>query len=130
LLTRLVCALNLVFLLSLAGLASSLDEPGAINSHLDLRLHVLQAIGVLGAVGTLAAIFNAFGAWRSTTAPLAASAARAGATGTSGSSVSVVAGPAPRWWWSKVFETLIALACLGFAWFAVYWNLLNFSSNY
>jgi CubicO group peptidase (beta-lactamase class C family) len=129
-LTRLVCALNLVFLLSLAGLASTLEEPGAVNSHLDLRLHILQAIGVLGAVGTLVAIFNALRVWRSTTAPAAASAARAGATGTTGSSVSVAVLPAPRWWWSKVFETLIALACLGFAWFAVYWNLLNFSSKY
>jgi len=130
LLTRLVCALDLIFLLGLASLLNTLNDPGAVNAQLDPKLHVLQIIGVLGAVGTLVAIANAMRVWRSTTVPVAARAASAAAAGTTGSSVSVAALPKPRWWWSKVFETLVALACLGFVWFAVYWNLLNFSSNY
>jgi len=35
-----------------------------------------------------------------------------------------------RWLWSKVGETLIALACLGLTWFVFQWHMLALSLNY
>jgi len=34
------------------------------------------------------------------------------------------------WRWTKLFNLLILLACLGFTWFVVHWNLINFNMNY
>jgi hypothetical protein len=34
------------------------------------------------------------------------------------------------WFWAKVWNLLILLACIGFVWFSYHWNLLNFSMNY
>jgi hypothetical protein len=34
------------------------------------------------------------------------------------------------WFWGKVWNLLLLLACLGFVWFSYHWNLLNFNLNY
>jgi len=34
------------------------------------------------------------------------------------------------WIWAKVWNFLVLAACLGFTWFVLYWNLLDFSKNY
>jgi hypothetical protein len=35
-----------------------------------------------------------------------------------------------RWFWSKVGETMIALACVGLTWFVFNWHLLALSLKY
>jgi len=35
-----------------------------------------------------------------------------------------------RWIWTKLYETALALACLGLIWFAFTWNLMNFNIHY
>ncbi len=35
-----------------------------------------------------------------------------------------------RWIWTKLYETALALACLGLVWFAFTWNLMNFNIHY
>ena len=120
--TRLVCLVDLIFVGSFVGLANVLDDPGALNSHLDLKLHLLQGVGLLGAVGTIAVIYNALQVWR--TAP-----ARAAVPGDS-VAVPLSSSVQSRTWVSRIFETLIGLACLGLVWFEVYWNVLNFNFNY
>ena len=35
-----------------------------------------------------------------------------------------------RGFWSKIWNTLLALACVGFFWFIYHWNLLNFHIKY
>lgn len=132
LVVRLVCALDIVFLLSMVGFLTSLQQ-SLPTSHITGTIHFLQFIGVIGAIGTLIAIYNAWHIWRTAAATVVAKATAA-ATTTSGESTETavpVAAPAQSiWWGTKVFETLIALACLGFVWFSIYWNLLNFSSNF
>jgi hypothetical protein len=101
---RLICIADLIFLGSLVALLSTVNAPGALNSRLDPRIHLLQVIGLIGAVGTLLVIYNAVRAWR--------------AAGEAG------------WIWNRIWQTAIALACIGLAWFFIYWDLLNFNLNF
>jgi hypothetical protein len=129
---RLVCALDLVFLVSMILVLTSLQQ-NLPTSHITGTLHFVQVIGLLGALGTLIALYNAWRIWRSAGVPVLAKATAA-ASAASGDStettVPVSSAVQSTWWGTKVFETLIALACLGFVWFSIYWNLFNFTSNF
>lgn len=59
-------------------------------------------MGVVGAIGTLIVLYHAVHAWKSKSYRI----------------------------WGKLQATLLALACLGFLWFAFVGNLLVFSSSY
>ena len=131
---RLVCLADLIFLGALTVLLSSLDDPGAINSHghLLLWIHLLQIIGLIGAVGALVAIYSAARQWGAASSSSQATAV--GATSRDSGQETVTAGAhsasQPGWIWGKVFAVLTALACIGLAWFFIYWNLLNFNLNF
>ena len=128
---RLACALDIIFLLSLTVVLNGLSET-LPTSHITARLHFVQLIGLAGALGTLISIYKAWRFLRAAVTPALAKATATAVNSASGeSTAAVVAAPAPSLWWgTKVFEALIALACMGFAWFVTYWNLLNFSSNF
>jgi hypothetical protein len=34
------------------------------------------------------------------------------------------------WVWARVWNILVTVSCLGFAWFIVHWHLLNFHLRY
>ncbi|HEY6271206.1 MAG TPA: serine hydrolase domain-containing protein [Terriglobales bacterium] len=98
---RLVCALNIAFILAL--LVTSADtNPGLLSEKLDLRLNLFQGIGVLGSLGTILVLIACVRTWRD-------------------SSV---------WFWTKVWNLLVLAASIGFTWFVLYWNMLDFSKNY
>jgi hypothetical protein len=62
----------------------------------------MELLGFLGVLGSVVALCNCVRAW-----------------------------PNPnRWLWSKVGETLIALACVGLTWFVFQWHMLAWSLNY
>ena len=63
---------------------------------------LLQAVGIAGAVGTLVAVYDGVRCWANR----------------------------DRTWFSKLHSVAVALACLGFVWFALVWNLFNFSPQY
>jgi hypothetical protein len=65
-------------------------------------IYLLQAVGVAGAIGTLAVLYD------------------------------LVRGFADRdrSWLSKLHSVAMALACLGFVWFSLLWNLFDFSARY
>jgi hypothetical protein len=98
---RLVCALNLIFALGMV-LALSSDDPGGLSEKSDLKIHMLQAIGVLGAAGIILVFIGVLRSWRDRT----------------------------LWWWSKVWNLMVLAACIGFVWVSIYWNLLDFNLNY
>ena len=98
---RLVCALNLVFVLAMVFAISS-GNPGHFSEKLDLRIHAIQIIGVLGAAGIILVLMGAARSWRDRNV----------------------------WWWAKVWNTAVLLACAGYVWFVIYWNVLNFNLNY
>ena len=79
------------------------------SSHLNLLSHsadwwfrIIQLIGWIGVIGTIIAIWNFF----------------------------VSIGTAGRWWWAKVHDTLILLACLTSVWLIWMLHLLHFSLLY
>ena len=99
---RLVCILDVVFILAWIIVISMADDPSAFSRSLDPLLYGIQIIGVLGAIGTLLVLFHAIQSW-----------SKPG-----------------RWVWSKLFDTLLALSCVAFTWFIWHWNLINFNLKY
>jgi len=100
---RWVCVADLVFLGSFAYWLSLVDDNIALLSgHFDPKLHAMQAVGLLGALGTLVSIVYFVRSWQS----------------------------AELWFWTKVWNTLLMLACFGYVFFVLNWHMLNFVLNY
>jgi CubicO group peptidase (beta-lactamase class C family) len=103
LLVRMVCAVDLAFVLAfLAALSGASDDPSKLNRGLDPVLHIVELIGFVGVLGTLAALYNSSRFWNYR----------------------------DRWWWAKIHHAGIALACLGFSWFVLHWHVLHWGLNY
>jgi CubicO group peptidase (beta-lactamase class C family) len=98
---RLVCALNLIFVFGML-LSFSADDLDGFSEKYDLRIHLLQAVGVLGATGIVLVFMGALRSWRDRT----------------------------LWWWSKAWNFAVLAACVAFVWITIYWNLLDFNLNY
>lgn len=100
---RTVCALDLVFwALFLATVVYGAAHLGVLTRGLNPWLRLIQVVGWLGAIGTLVAIWN----------------------------FAVSVGTAGRWWWSKLHDTLIVVACLLSVWIVWYTHLLSFTLRY
>ena len=101
--TRVVCAVDLVFVGVFVTLVSLVEKYLSLfSSRTDIWLHLLQLVGWLGVLGTLAMLWNAVESWRDQ----------------------------ERGLWSKLGDTLILVAAVGYGWFAIYWNLLHWSLQY
>jgi hypothetical protein len=100
---RLVFALNLIFIVALTALAAyGLTHLEIFSDRGTRWFHLIQVIGVVGGVGTVVVLVNAVVSWLSKRRRI----------------------------WGKLQATIMALACLGFLWFAFASNLFHFSSNY
>jgi hypothetical protein len=103
LLVRIVCFLNLAFLAGFVIFFSfALKDIGLLSPRYNGWLRLIQLFGWLGVLGTFVAIYNMIRSW----------------------------GTPNRWLLSKIGDTAIALACLGFVWYSFAWNLLNLSLRY
>jgi CubicO group peptidase (beta-lactamase class C family) len=100
LLVRLVCFLVAAFVAGLLVLFSKMDSP--LTERSDFGLHLLQVLGLLTGLGALIAIYSSLKSW----------------------------GDSGQWFWYKLWNTFIALSCVGFFWFIYHWHLLNFHLNY
>jgi len=101
-LVRIVCLIDIVFFLAWVILGSRLNDPGSLSEKLDPWIHFIQIIGVVGCLSGLVAIYNSYRSWSDR----------------------------GRWIWAKLSDAVIALACIGFIWFVLAWNLLNFNLNF
>ncbi|MCU1240914.1 MAG: beta-lactamase [Candidatus Acidoferrum typicum] len=101
-LVHVVCFTVVVFLIGLAFLLNDLEKPGGLGSAGDYKIHLLQFIGLLTGIGALIAIYSAAKSW----------------------------GDPQQWRWYKIWNVLLAAACIGFFWFIYHWHLLNFNLNY
>ncbi len=126
--TRFVCIIDILFVVLLAVVLSAGDGITALND-INGRLHALQILGVVGCLGALIVVYNALRTWTSKPAAVA-SAAAVGSDDSSTTSVAPSGAAQRPARPSRILETLIALACLGFAWFLLYWNVLNFHLYY
>ncbi|MGH9901573.1 MAG: serine hydrolase domain-containing protein, partial [Pyrinomonadaceae bacterium] len=100
---RIVFALNLFFIAALTGLLLyGSTHLEFFSDRGNTWFYLIQVIGVLGAVGTLVVLYHAIHSWTNRRKRI----------------------------WAKLRATVLALACLGFMWFALAGNLLHFSSNY
>jgi hypothetical protein len=75
---------------------------GALSHQYDTRLYLLQAFGLAAAIATLPVLYNALRLWLDP----------------------------QRWLWSRIWESLIALACLCFVWLTATLNLLGLNARY
>ncbi|RDI97275.1 class C beta-lactamase-related serine hydrolase [Dyella solisilvae] len=95
-LSRLTAVLYLLFAIGWRLMLFRLILPG-----LDLRLRLLQLVGVLAVFGSVAVAIETWRAWRS----------KGG-------------------WWRRISDVLLLLACLGAIAFIVRWRLLALNINY
>ena len=103
LLVRIVCILDLAFVVALgAFFATALGNIDLLSPHYNYLLRLIQIVGWLGVLGTVLVLYNLVWSWKQ----------------------------GARWIWSKIGDTAIALACLGFVWFVFVWNLLHWSLKY
>jgi CubicO group peptidase (beta-lactamase class C family) len=124
--TRVVCIVDLACITALGIIVSVSDSPAALTPALDKWIHLAQVLGVLGVIGCVLAVYNAAVAWR----PVSMAASRSAVAGSAVATGMTTMEGGKRWWGSRVGESAVALACLGFAWFLLYWGVLNFSLNY
>jgi len=116
-LARLVCLLDLAVLLGFVWVFSKSGDITVVNDSLDKWIHLLQLLGIISIIGAFVAIYYAVTAWR--TAPAYTGASQATPVGVRG-----------RIFWDRTAATAVALGCVGFAWFVLYWGILNFHLNY
>lgn len=98
-----VFALDLIFVASLVGLTMyGLSHIEVFSDSGTKWFQLIQVVGIIGAIGTLVVLFNAVHAWMNRQNRI----------------------------WGKLGATILALACIGFLWFAFAGNLLNITSSY
>jgi CubicO group peptidase (beta-lactamase class C family) len=99
---RIVCILDLVFVVGWIVFISGTNEVGNLSRSRDPILYFLEILGVVGALGTLIVILNSLRSWTKT----------------------------GKWIWARLFDVALALSCVGFTWFIWHWNLINFNLRY
>jgi hypothetical protein len=101
-LVYLVCLSIVVYIIGLLAFTSTLSDLSMLSKRSDFLLRLLQIIGLVAGMGSLAVIYYSIRCWTDK----------------------------QRWFWSKIWNTFLALACVGFFWFIYHWNLLNFHLKY
>lgn len=100
--SRIVFALNIIFIASLVGLMTyGLTHLEVFSDRATIWFWLIQGVGILASAGILIVFLNAVFAWKRS-----------------------------KYFWVKIHATLMVLACLGVLWFAFAGNLLRFSSTY
>jgi CubicO group peptidase (beta-lactamase class C family) len=82
--------------------SGKLESPAGMGPYGDATVHLMQVIGVLAAIGALPVIYGAVKSWSDAT----------------------------QWRWYKIWNSMLAVGCVGFSWCIYHWHLLNFRLNY
>lgn len=99
---HLVCLSIVVYIVGLLVFASTLSDFSMLSERNDLWLRMLQVVALMAGLGSLAVIYNSIRCWTDK----------------------------QQWLWTKIWNTFLALACMGFFWFIYHWNLLIFHLKY
>ena len=100
---HIICLLDVaIVLVFIIVFSGGLGKPEGLSAAAEFFLHIVQVLGLIAGIGALIAVYNGVKSWSD----------------------------GNQWFWNKVWNTLIAFACVGFFWFLYYWHLLNFNMNY
>jgi CubicO group peptidase (beta-lactamase class C family) len=99
--TRIVCAFMLATCAIWTALFAILIDDLTRSSGLVSWFYLAQALTMISVVLMLIPVANMIGVWFGA-----------------------------RWWWSRIWETLIGLACVAFVWVAIFGRLLGWTSTY
>ncbi len=100
---RFVCAVDLAFLALFAEWVSlAQNNLALLSSSFGGKLHALQALGVVGVAGAGLVLYYCIYSW----------------------------GTRSLWIWTRIWNTLLLLACAGYVFFVFNWHMLNFHLNY
>jgi CubicO group peptidase (beta-lactamase class C family) len=102
LLVYVTCIVAFVIVAMLTSFLNKFTNDFGLGKNGDFEIHCMQFLGLLVGLGSLVAIYQSIGAWRDS----------------------------GRWIWAKIWNTLLALACVFFFWFLFHWHLLNPNLNY
>lgn len=98
----LVCLSIMAYIAGLLFFASMLNDFSMLSERSDPWLRMLQGIALTAILGSLLAIYNCIRCWTDK----------------------------QKWFWSKIWNTILTCACVGFSWFVYHWNLLDFHLKY
>ena len=98
---KIACIVDIVYLIGFAWIFSLLEKL-ELGANGGWKIHLLQVVGVLGGIGALLTIIAAIKSWVDP----------------------------QQWVWYKIWNTLLAIGCVGLFWFLVHWHLLNFNLHY
>lgn len=99
---HLTCLSIVVYIIGLLVFAGTLSDLSMLSERSDRWLRMLQMVALIAGLGFVTVIYNSIKCWTDK----------------------------QQWFWSKIWNTFLALACVGFFWFISYWNLLNFHLKY
>lgn len=100
---RLLCLLNIGFFAALATwITMWSNNLGLLGGHFDTRLRVLQLVAWVDVLGVIVAIVFFVRSWREM----------------------------DLWFWARVWNSLLMMGFIAYAFFLVNWRLLNFNLNY
>lgn len=100
---RVACAVDLAFLALFAAWISGIQNNlNLLSSSFDGWLHALQVLGALGVAGAALSIYYCIYSWETDS----------------------------LWIWTRIWNTLLLLACAGYVFFVLNWHMLNFHLNY
>jgi len=98
---RVVCVLDLAFIVGWGSIILGLNDVAALSQQLDPWMRLMQVVGWLGVVGLVATLDNLVRVWET-----------------------------PHWWWVRLWDTGVALASIAFVWFLFNWHLLHWRLMY
>jgi CubicO group peptidase (beta-lactamase class C family) len=98
---KIACVVDIIYLIGFTWIFSLLEKL-ELGANGGWKIHLLQVIGVLGGIGALLTVITAIKSWDDS----------------------------PQWVWYKIWNTLLAIGCVGLFWFLLHWHLLNFNLHY
>lgn len=102
-LARIVCLIDAAFILAWVAFGSFAEQNlSLLSDSFDPWMRLIQLLGLLGAIGMFPVVYNALRSWRNR----------------------------ERWFWSKIGESAVAVACVGLTLFIFNWHALALSLNY
>jgi len=97
-----ICLSFLSYIVGMIVFVSMLSDFSILSERSDIYLRMLQLLALIGILGSFVVIYNSIKYWADKQECV----------------------------WKKLWNTFLAIACVGFSWFIYHWNLLDFSLKY